>query len=571
MSLATPTNVIASAAKQSPSRCALRWRLLRRFAPNTEPRDCPIVMAGFGPAIHVFLCARITRRGWTAFAGHDDEERPRFHPGRVDHCRTVGTRNNRGRMVAALILFAAPALADDTPPTREVVVTATRVPTPVVDIPAGVSVIDRQTIEERGYTTLTDALVRGSRHPRQPVRRSRRQRERVRPRHQLERRAGAARRHAAERCLRRVRRVQLRRRYPGRCRAHRGYPRPDGGTVRLRCDRRRDQPDLAPRPRTWLPRHRRTRRRLPEAVGGQRQRLRHRRAVRLLGHRAGAGAARLRHHAAAHVDLHRRPRSVQRTDRHAEPRLYADRRHAAVAVPARPTRGVRLRCSRQSHLRQQQLHRPGQQPARPHRRHLEAVQRHFRDRRVSRPAAERPILHRGARSARSQPAEQQLALPQLPHRRAVEQHAAPVRSDRRAVAVGDRSHLRLRAHCRQHQREGEPVLLRLAFRTVGEGVDDRRCGLCRIADHAAAATDADRADPPGLGHRPSAAHLAARRGARRAGGRDSLQGRLWHRVPRAIAVRPIRRRFVRLRRQSQLCCRKARRGGRPASPPRSDP
>ena len=44
------------------------------------------------------------------------------------------------------------------PPTREIVVTATRVPTPVLDIPAGVSVIDRQTIEERGYTTLTDAL-----------------------------------------------------------------------------------------------------------------------------------------------------------------------------------------------------------------------------------------------------------------------------------------------------------------------------------------------------------------------------------------------------------------------------
>ena len=51
---------------------------------------------------------------------------------------------------------AAPA--QDTPPTREIVVTATRVPTPVLDIPAGVSVIDRQTIEERGYTTLTDAL-----------------------------------------------------------------------------------------------------------------------------------------------------------------------------------------------------------------------------------------------------------------------------------------------------------------------------------------------------------------------------------------------------------------------------
>jgi vitamin B12 transporter len=51
---------------------------------------------------------------------------------------------------------AAPA--QDTSPTREIVVTATRVPTPVLDIPAGVSVIDRQTIEERGYTTLTDAL-----------------------------------------------------------------------------------------------------------------------------------------------------------------------------------------------------------------------------------------------------------------------------------------------------------------------------------------------------------------------------------------------------------------------------
>jgi vitamin B12 transporter len=50
------------------------------------------------------------------------------------------------------------ARAQDTPPTREIVVTATRVPTPVLDIPAGVSVIDRQTIEERGYTTLTDAL-----------------------------------------------------------------------------------------------------------------------------------------------------------------------------------------------------------------------------------------------------------------------------------------------------------------------------------------------------------------------------------------------------------------------------
>ena len=73
-----------------------------------------------------------------------------------------------------------------------------------------------------------------------------RQRQRVRPRHQLQPGAGAARRHAAERRLRLVRRVQLRRRHARRRRAHRGHPRPDGGAVRLRRDRRRDQPDLAP-------------------------------------------------------------------------------------------------------------------------------------------------------------------------------------------------------------------------------------------------------------------------------------------------------------------------------------
>jgi vitamin B12 transporter len=46
-----------------------------------------------------------------------------------------------------------------TPPaTDSVVVTATRVPTPVADIPAGVTVIDRATIEQRGYTDLVEAL-----------------------------------------------------------------------------------------------------------------------------------------------------------------------------------------------------------------------------------------------------------------------------------------------------------------------------------------------------------------------------------------------------------------------------
>jgi vitamin B12 transporter len=50
------------------------------------------------------------------------------------------------------------SFADEPQSIPETVVTATRVPTPVADIPAGVTVIDRQTIEQRGYLTLTDAL-----------------------------------------------------------------------------------------------------------------------------------------------------------------------------------------------------------------------------------------------------------------------------------------------------------------------------------------------------------------------------------------------------------------------------
>jgi vitamin B12 transporter len=64
----------------------------------------------------------------------------------------------RSKFAVLSLLFVTQAFADDTPPSREIVVTATRVPTPVLDIPAGVSVIDRQTIEQRGYTTLTEAL-----------------------------------------------------------------------------------------------------------------------------------------------------------------------------------------------------------------------------------------------------------------------------------------------------------------------------------------------------------------------------------------------------------------------------
>lgn len=65
----------------------------------------------------------------------------------------------RRKVAALLLLNAVPAVAwaDDTM-LPDVVITATRTPTPIALIPAGVTVIDRATIEERGYTTLADAL-----------------------------------------------------------------------------------------------------------------------------------------------------------------------------------------------------------------------------------------------------------------------------------------------------------------------------------------------------------------------------------------------------------------------------
>ena len=59
--------------------------------------------------------------------------------------------------------ISAPARADDITPAdassgKEIVVTATRVPTDVQNIPAGVTVVDRATMEQRDYNTLVDAL-----------------------------------------------------------------------------------------------------------------------------------------------------------------------------------------------------------------------------------------------------------------------------------------------------------------------------------------------------------------------------------------------------------------------------
>lgn len=65
------------------------------------------------------------------------------------------------RIIPALLAttICVPALAQEpAQPMPEVVVTATRVPTPVQAIPAGVTVITRQDIETHGYNTLVQAL-----------------------------------------------------------------------------------------------------------------------------------------------------------------------------------------------------------------------------------------------------------------------------------------------------------------------------------------------------------------------------------------------------------------------------
>jgi vitamin B12 transporter len=54
--------------------------------------------------------------------------------------------------------FAQPVPLDTAQNPETVVVTATRVPTPTADIAAGITVIDRATIEQRGYTDLVQAL-----------------------------------------------------------------------------------------------------------------------------------------------------------------------------------------------------------------------------------------------------------------------------------------------------------------------------------------------------------------------------------------------------------------------------
>jgi vitamin B12 transporter len=61
-------------------------------------------------------------------------------------------------LVVASAAWAQPVPSDQPPASEDVVVTATGVPTPAQQIAAGVTVIDRATIQQRGYTDLVQAL-----------------------------------------------------------------------------------------------------------------------------------------------------------------------------------------------------------------------------------------------------------------------------------------------------------------------------------------------------------------------------------------------------------------------------
>jgi vitamin B12 transporter len=62
-------------------------------------------------------------------------------------------------LLSSALVLGSPAHAQLTQPVPETIVTATRIPTPQDRVPAAVTVITRQDIEERGYRTLAEAMV----------------------------------------------------------------------------------------------------------------------------------------------------------------------------------------------------------------------------------------------------------------------------------------------------------------------------------------------------------------------------------------------------------------------------
>jgi outer membrane cobalamin receptor len=246
--------------------------------------------------------------------------------------------------------FAVPArAADPAPSLPDVVVTATRIPTLVVDIPAGVTVIDRQTIEAQGYVTLSDALatVPGLRVSQSggPGGNASVFMRGTDSNHVLVLRDGMPLNDASDSSgafnfgidtLSDIERIEVIR---GPMAALYGSG-AIGGVINL-ITRRGTGAACASG----------TVRRLSGAGRRQCGAFRHPGSGRLRRDRGIAVPAGLRHHAAADVDLHQHAAGLPRPGRHAEPGLYAHRGHAAVAVAARTQRDLRLQLARLADLR----------------------------------------------------------------------------------------------------------------------------------------------------------------------------------------------------------------------------
>ena len=240
----------------------------------------------------------------------------------------------------------------------------------------------------------------------------------------------------------------------------------------------------------------------PAQVRGTRRRCPASRAgLRLRADRASAVAARLRHHAAARVDLHR----------HAAAATATRSARSTSATPRSTARGSRCCCARARRCSASTISasRPSTTPTPPardasldraHRRAQRAVRRHLRDRRCS---------SAGVQDDRRYTEPLNPARPQPGDARTTRYH-----SYRTDLQWNNTVHLTTcctSPRCRatdltfgyEHTADSAKVRVNDAadgfpYAAERQGVDDRRCGLCRAADHAVAAPDADRADPPGL-------------------------------------------------------------------------
>ena len=182
-------------------------------------------------------------------------------------------------LAGGLAALSAPAHAQDQP-IPDTIVTGTRIPTPLERVPAAITIITRQDIEERGYqhagrgAGLGARLAAGPRAGPASTSAFLAARQRQRP--------GADGRRAAERPVGGQRRLQFRQRPAVRRGADRGGARPDLLALRFGGDRRRHQPGhpagaAGPRlPALW-----RIGRRHPADPARRARRRRHGRRLRL--------------------------------------------------------------------------------------------------------------------------------------------------------------------------------------------------------------------------------------------------------------------------------------------------